>query len=185
MVADRCQSPPVDLAIINPASGPGNARDSNYAAQVVSSENAGVDVVGYVHTSYGARSLKTVENEISEYESWYHLDGIFVDEAATSCSLETTYYAPLYTFIHAQAGLDLAILNPGEATNQCYMAAADVVLGFEGTPSRASRRREGHRRGWPRSRPATSGPLCTGASSVSTERSVLATLATEVSVRCT
>jgi hypothetical protein len=127
--------PPVDLAIINPASGPGSSPASNYASQVVASHGAGVDVVGYVHTSYGSRSLATVEKEIAEYESWYHVDGIFVDEASTSCSTEASYYAPLYAYIHAQSGLDLTILNPGEATNQCYMAAADVVLGFEGSPS--------------------------------------------------
>jgi hypothetical protein len=127
--------PPVDLAIINPSSGPGSSPDSNYASQVVTSQRAGVDVVGYVHTSYGSRSLVTVENEISEYESWYHVNGIFVDEASTSCTTEASYYAPLYAYIHAQAGLDLTILNPGQATNQCYMAAADVILGFEGSPT--------------------------------------------------
>ena len=127
--------PPVDLAIINPASGPGSSPASNYVSQVAASQGAGVDVVGYVHTSYGSRSLATVENEIAEYESWYHVDGIFVDEASTNCSTEASYYAPLYAYIHAQPGLDLTILNPGEATNQCYMAAADVVLGFEGSPS--------------------------------------------------
>ena len=170
--------PPVDLAIINPASGPGNARDSNYAAQVVSSENAGVDVVGYVHTSYGARSLRTVENEISEYESWYHLDGIFVDEASTSCSLEASYYAPLYAYIHAQAGLDLTILNPGEATNQCYMAAADVVLGFEGTP--ADLASAGRPPSWMSAfAPSRFWAVVYGASGLSAERSALATLAGE------
>jgi len=127
--------PPVDLAIINPASGPGSSPDTNYASQVQTSQGAGVDVVGYVHTSYGTRSLGTVENEISEYETWYHVNGIFVDEASTNCSTESSYYAPLYAYIHAQPGLDLTILNPGTATNQCYMAASDVILGFEGSPT--------------------------------------------------
>lgn len=126
--------PPVDLAVINPDSGPGSAPDPNYAAQVVASHAAGVDVIGYVHTSYGSRSINTVEHEISEYESWYHVDGIFVDEAATSCSLEASYYAPLYNYIHSQPGLDLTVLNPGTFTNQCYIDASDVVLTYEGTP---------------------------------------------------
>ena len=170
--------PPVDLAIINPASGPGTSRDGSYAAQVVTSQAAGVDVVGYVHTSYGSRSLRTVESEISEYESWYHLDGIFVDEASTSCALETSYYAPLYAFIHAQAGLDLTILNPGEATNQCYMAAADVVLGFEGTPSDLAS--AGPPPSWMAGfAPGRFWAVVYGAAGVSAERSVLATLAGE------
>ena len=127
--------PPVDLAIINPNSGPGSSLNSSYAAQVTTSHGAGVDVIGYVHTSYGTRSLSTVEHEIAEYVSWYHVDGIFVDETSIDCATEASYYAPLYTFIHAQPGLDLTVLNPGEATSQCYMAAADVIAAFEGSPS--------------------------------------------------
>lgn len=127
--------PPVDLAVINPNSGPGSAPDPNYAAQVATAQLAGVDVLGYVHTSYGARNLGTVETEVSEYETWYHVNGIFVDEGATSCSLEASYYSLLYTYIHSQPGLDLTVLNPGTATSSCYMAAADVVLSFEGTPA--------------------------------------------------
>ena len=46
--------PPVDLAIINPASGPGSSPASNYVSQVAACRSAGVDVVGYVHTSYGS-----------------------------------------------------------------------------------------------------------------------------------
>jgi len=170
--------PPVDLAIINPNSGPGSSRSSSYASQVVTSQGAGVDVVGYVHTSYGSRSLQTVESEISEYESWYHLDGIFVDEASTSCSLETSYYAPLYAFIHAQAGLDLTILNPGESTNQCYMAAADVILGFEGSP--ADLAAVGQPPAWMAAfSPGRFWGVVYGASGLTSERSALATLAAD------
>ena len=127
--------PTADLAVINPASGPGTAPDPNYAQQVAASQAAGVDVIGYVHTSFGTRSLSTVESEITDYEQWYRVNGIFVDEAATDCQTEASYYAPLYAFIHAQPGLDLTVLNPGTATHSCYMAASDVLITFEGTPT--------------------------------------------------
>ncbi len=124
-----------DLAVVNPASGPGSAVDPNYVQQAAASQAAGVDVVGYVYTNYGRRSLSSVEADITRYEQWYHVNGIFVDQSATGCSTEASYYAPLYAFIHAQAGLDLTVLNPGAPTPACYMAASDVMMTFEGTPS--------------------------------------------------
>ena len=122
-----------DLAVLNPASGPGSSADPNYVQQVAASQAAGVDVIGYVDTSYGRRSLASVEADISRYEQWYHVNGIFLDQAATSCSTEASYYAPLYAFVHAQAGLDLTVLNPGAPTPACYMAASDVMMTYEGT----------------------------------------------------
>jgi hypothetical protein len=167
--------PTVDLAIINPASGPGTAPDPNYASQVTTSQAAGVDVIGYVHTSYGARSLSTVENEVSEYESWYHVNGIFVDEASTSCNVEASYYAPLYAFIHAQSGLDLTVLNPGTSTNSCYMAASDILLAYEGNP--AGLPAAGHLPSWAASYPSSRfWGVVYGASGTSALASTLSTL---------
>jgi len=124
-----------DLAVLNPASGPGTAQDPYYVQQVQASQAAGIDVVGYVNTDYGARSLSSVEADISTFERWYGVNGIFLDQAATDCGTEASYYAPLYAFIHSQPGLDLTVLNPGSDTNACYMTASDLVLSFEGTPS--------------------------------------------------
>ena len=124
-----------DLAVMNPASGPGAAPDPYYVQQVAASQAAGVDVIGYVDTAYGSRSLSTVEADITTYEQWYGVNGIFLDQAASDCQTEASYYAPLYAFIHAQAGLDVTALNPGGATSSCYAAASDVLMTFEGTPS--------------------------------------------------
>lgn len=44
-------------AILNPASGPGGAQDSNYVAVVDALRAAGGAVVGYVHSSWGSRPL--------------------------------------------------------------------------------------------------------------------------------
>jgi len=124
-----------DLAVMNPASGPGTAPDANYVRQVAAAQAAGIDVIGYVYTAYGTRSLSRVEADITAYEQWYGVNGIFLDQAATDCATEASYYAQLYAFVHAQAGLDLTVLNPGAPTRSCYAAASDVLLTFEGTPS--------------------------------------------------
>ena len=125
----------VGLAVMNPDSGPGSAPDPNYANAVRSAQASGVHVVGYVYTSYGSRSLASVESDINSYYSWYpSLNGIFLDEASTSCVTEP-YYATLNSFVKSKGGTGLTILNPGTQTNQCYEPAADILLTFEGSDS--------------------------------------------------
>ena len=125
----------VGLAVMNPDSGPGSAADPNYANAVRSAQAAGVHVVGYVYTSYGSRSVAAVESDINAYYSWYPgLNGIFLDEASTSCASEP-YYATLNSFVKSKGGTGLTILNPGTQTNQCYEPAADILLTFEGSDS--------------------------------------------------
>jgi hypothetical protein len=101
------------VAIINPDSGPGGAPDSSYSQYMTTMANAGVEMVGYVHTSYGARSLSDVEADIETYASeWPGLVGIFLDEVATSSS-ELSYYQSLYNYIMSMPGWKYDIINPG------------------------------------------------------------------------
>ena len=85
-------TPAVDLAIINPNSGPGTIKDTNYADQVTQTEAKGIIVIGYVSTGYAGttdrtRTLDMVEKDVDTYYSWYpNIDGIFVDEVRTDCS---------------------------------------------------------------------------------------------------
>ena len=128
------QAGPGTLAVMNPASGPGSAPDPNYVSAVKAAEAAGITVVGYVYTSYGSRSLRAVESDVNKYYSWYPVQGIFFDEASTSCSMEP-YYAQLNSFVKAKGGAARTVLNPGTQTSQCYASAADTLLTFEGPDS--------------------------------------------------
>ncbi len=123
---------PLRLAVMNPANGPGAAADPNYAAAVRAAQAAGITVVGYVYTSYGARSLSAVESDVSAYYRWYGVNGIFFDQASTSCSY-ASYYTTLNAFVKAEGGVARTILNPGMQTNECYVSAADILLTFEGS----------------------------------------------------
>ncbi len=123
----------VGVAVMNPDSGPGAGQNPNYVGAVQSAEAAGINVVGYVYTSYGSRSIAAVESDISDYYSWYpDLDGIFLDEASTNCGNEP-YYAALDGYVKSKGGAGLTVLNPGTQTNQCYEPAADILLTFEGS----------------------------------------------------
>ena len=91
-------------------------------------------VVGYVHTSYGARAISTVEADV---DAWYSLyptvNGIFVDEVASDPATAASYYTPLFQYVKGKSASVLVILNPGTIPDQAYMRAADIVVTFEDT----------------------------------------------------
>ena len=56
-------------AVIDPANGPGPAPDAGYAAGIGKLQLAGVTVLGYVPTGYGARSVAAIEADIDRWKS--------------------------------------------------------------------------------------------------------------------
>jgi hypothetical protein len=124
--------PTVGLAIINPNNGPGTAFDQQYAEQVRHSQEVGLRILGYVPTRYGQRPSADVEREIDAYYAWYGVDGIFLDETSRDCTLAKAYYTPLNRYIKAKNAKGVTVLNPGVSTNECYMAAGDILVTFEG-----------------------------------------------------
>jgi hypothetical protein len=121
----------VATVIVNPASGPGAAPDPGYR-QVVDAARAGdIDVVGYVHTRFGSRPAAEVEADAGRYREWYGVDGVFLDEASSDAA-QLPYYRELRARLD-EAGDATVILNPGRVPDEGYMAAADVVVTFEGT----------------------------------------------------
>lgn len=141
-------APQVGIAVMNPANGPGASSDPAYVSQVQASQQAGLAVLGYVYTKYansqpdplngGAydRTIAAVEADVDTYVSWYHVDGIFLDEATNTCDAGSlSYYTTLVTYIKEKGGKGIVALNPGTATGECYLTAApaaDIVVTFEG-----------------------------------------------------
>lgn len=111
----------------SPGAAPNPAARRNMRAAQVNR----VTFYGYVWTNGGRVLVGTVRKEIREYASWYGLRGIFFDGASTGCARESSYYLPLYRYVHARHGK--VILNPGTQPPACYMRAADQVNVFEGT----------------------------------------------------
>jgi len=123
------------VAIINPDSGPGNGPDSSYNTYMAKLHTAGVEMIGYVHTSYGARSLADVKADIDVYASQFPLlVGIFVDECSASAS-EVSYYTQLYTYIMSFPGWKYDVLNPGAVPTSGYLAAATQIVTYESATS--------------------------------------------------
>jgi hypothetical protein len=123
-------------AVMNPASGPGAAANPDYQRVLDHCHAHGQRIVGYVHTSYGARPAADVIAEVdATYRFYPAIDGIFLDEMSTS---QTTapYYRNLYAYIKSKPGARDVVGNPGTAASsgwQLDTPVADEVVIFEGT----------------------------------------------------
>jgi hypothetical protein len=127
--------PTVGLSVINPNSGPGTSVDPNYVAQVTTTHSVGGTVIGYVYTSYGARSLADVESDVDAYYNWYNVDGIFFDEGySADCSM-LSYYEALNAYVKAKGGKGVTVVNYGTNTQECYITASDILVDTESTYS--------------------------------------------------
>jgi len=119
------------VAIINPNSGPIVPPDSSYVSYMNKLNKAGVDMIGYVHTSYGTRSIATVQAEINQYASYYPLlKGIFLDEASPDAS-HVSYYGTLYNLTKTKPGWSYDIINPGVVPTSNYVTASTQIVSFE------------------------------------------------------
>ncbi|KAL2651027.1 hypothetical protein R1flu_019155 [Riccia fluitans] len=135
-----------DIVVINPASGPGSAANSDYQNLVnaIRVKQATGDtyistILGYVATTYSAKSLATAKAEIDNYNTFYKVDGIFFDEASTDCAT-TGYYSNLVQYVQdntkSPSAQDSTFLNWGTNGPECFLNAsspspADTFVTFE------------------------------------------------------
>lgn len=125
-------APKVKIMVMNPGNGPGPSSNSGYVTAVTQAQNAGIKVLGYVYTEYGSRSATIVKQEITNYKTWYHVDGIFFDQTATgNTPALLNYYQDLANFTR-QPATQKVILNPGTIPAEAYMNIADTIVTFEG-----------------------------------------------------
>jgi Spherulation-specific family 4 len=143
--------PQFSLAVLNPNSGPGAAKDNTIAAHVLAAQAQGIKVLGYVSTNYHGLFINGTPNipiydvplAVSHYLNWYGVDGIFFDEAVYECS-QTSYLAGYVQGLKSAKPLGIAIVNPGRNSGECLVAptgvgaipgavGADVSVNFEGS----------------------------------------------------
>jgi hypothetical protein len=152
------KSPDFTLNVIfNPASGPGSSIDPNYlrsgpggteVGALVDLHAAGAVVLGYVATTYGAKTVDQVKGEIDKYynESFYggYVDSIFFDEMSNDLT-KVGYYEQLRDYVKSKNPAAKVIGNPGTSftfvsgptsyTVADYAASMDVLITFENTGS--------------------------------------------------
>ena len=124
------------IAIANVDNGPGTAVDSAFTSGIRALTTAGIVVIGYVYTSYGARAAATVKADIDAWRRFYPtLNGIFFDEESNTTGGDTDD-RDLGTYVKSN-GMTLTVGNPGTDTGSAYINALDVTFIYEsaGLPS--------------------------------------------------
>jgi hypothetical protein len=72
------------VAIVNPASGPGEHVDTNFAAVIPRARKAGITVVGYIGTQYTRKPLGQVKQEVDTFLRFYpDIQGFHFDEQSS------------------------------------------------------------------------------------------------------
>ncbi len=122
--------PSVRHVVLNANSGPGPSGDELLAARAAQCRASGQLTYGYVSTSYGRRSFRSVAAEIRRWKRWYDVDGVFIDEAeAGPRGIRSAARA-------ANAGRELGlrvVLNPGAPAPPALIELADLIITFENT----------------------------------------------------
>jgi N-sulfoglucosamine sulfohydrolase len=121
------------VAIVNPASGPGDHVDTNFAAVIPRARKAGLTLVGYIGTQYTRKPLKQVTKEVDTFLKFYpDLQGFHFDEQSSDAR-GVDYYAELYRYVHERIPGALVLTNPGTSCDRGYAArpASDVISLFE------------------------------------------------------
>jgi hypothetical protein len=122
------------IAIMNPNNGPSTSSNAAYGRAVTALRAVGGQVLGYVYSSYTARPISDVKSDIDRYDSFYTIDGIFVDEMTNdSDTNHLAYYHELYQYIKAKRQSHLVLGNPGINTLEAYLTdpVADALVTFE------------------------------------------------------
>jgi hypothetical protein len=121
---------PGSVVIVNPASGPGEAVDARYTSAIEKARSRGLVVLGYVDSDYGAIGIDHIADQASRHQSWYAIDGIFVDRVAPDES-SLPHYADIAQRLH-DAGLSVSF-NAGQPyVDPGYAEVADHLVMFEG-----------------------------------------------------
>jgi Spherulation-specific family 4 len=121
------------VAIVNPASGPGDHVDTNFAAVLPRARKAGVTLVGYIGTQYTRKPLQQVKQEVETFLSYYpEIQGFHFDEQSSDAR-GVDYYAELYRYVHQRIPGALVLTNPGTLCDVGYAArpASDAIALFE------------------------------------------------------
>jgi hypothetical protein len=129
---DAVAAQPGEVAwvVFNPASGPGDAPQPEFAEAAATLRAAGIPLLGYVDTDYGGRGHREVVADLERYQDWYGVDGVFLDQAGSDPELLPHYRRLAVAARSLEAGQ--VVLNPGVHPDPGYARIADVVITFEG-----------------------------------------------------
>lgn len=124
-------APARTILIVNADNGPGRDVDPAYKRLVARAQAAGHELIGYVHTSSGARPPAAVERDIDRWRSFYRVHDIFFDEVSDAAG-QLPYYRAMTAYARMH-GAALMVLNPGTVPTRGYFGLSAIVVTFEDT----------------------------------------------------
>ncbi|MEW4567021.1 spherulation-specific family 4 protein [Tautonia sp. JC769] len=132
LIASAARAPIV--AVVNPASGPGDAPNQDYA-NVIRGGAAipGLTMIGYVNTEFGARPRPAIEADIDRWARFYpEIRGIFLDAQSVDAE-DVGLYVELHDSARNAIGDALVVTNPGIICAEDYFerGATDLAVVFE------------------------------------------------------
>ncbi len=131
VVLDRTEHPDVPMiVVINPDDGPA-PYNPNYVPAVRQLQSLGIMVLGYVRTGYGTIPYSNMTSEMSEYHTWYGVNGTFLDEMSYWPGNETLY-SDLSNYSRS-LGLGYTMGNPGIDTLPSYIGTVNNIVIYENT----------------------------------------------------
>lgn len=127
------------IAIANFNAGPPPANDADITKILADAHASGLKVIGYVHTSYGARPIAEVQQEITQWYA-YSIDGVFLDEGKSDDTSTLSYYQNVASIIRAEPGSHLIVLNSGSVPgSSSFLQTADIIMTYESSVTRLGR----------------------------------------------
>jgi hypothetical protein len=123
-------APAVGMIVFNPESGPGTASVQAYTQVIARAQAAGIVMVGYVATSYGARPEADVIADINRYYDFYALSGIYFAEGPmdTDCDAMEAMYHRMADAVRARDAS--AYLAVGTRFCPTYITFFDMMVQF-------------------------------------------------------
>ena len=121
------------VVIVNPASGPGDHVDTNFAAVLPRARQAGITLVAYIGTQYTRKPIAKVKEEVDTFLRFYpDIQGFHFDEQSSDAR-GLDYYAELYRYARLRIPDALVLTNPGTSCDPGYASrpAADAICLFE------------------------------------------------------
>jgi hypothetical protein len=126
-------APTVGMIIYNPDNGPGPAAKPGYAAAIAQAQAAGIIVLGYVSTQYGARAEADITADVNGYYNLYSPSGIYFAEGPTgdACDMLQGEYQRLTSL--ARSHDSKAYVAIGTRFCPTYITFSDLIVEFAET----------------------------------------------------
>lgn len=122
------------VAVVNPASGPGDAPIREYADIIRGgTARTGLTMVGYVNTAFATRPRPEIEADIDRWVRFYpEIQGIFLDAQSIEAE-DVGLYADLCDYARRSIDDALVVTNPGTLCVEDYFeeGATDLAVLFE------------------------------------------------------